>query len=116
MPSAIIFGNAKEMILGVFKKKLKEASCHLRPTEPFKSWSYATKREIKEIKKASCSGRKFIKSSTSKRIWDDCLEHESYIRSNTAHGVYKLYGEFHETIITIKTSDISKFCELEWFE
>ena len=41
------------------------------------------------------------------RLWDDCLEHESYIRSNTAHGIYKLYGEVH---------NINQFSEFEWFE
>ena len=35
VPPAIICDNVKEMILGKFKRKLKEASCHLRQTEPF---------------------------------------------------------------------------------
>ena len=35
---AIICDNAKEMILGEFNRKLKEASCHLRQTEPFIPW------------------------------------------------------------------------------
>ena len=56
--------------------------CHLKQTEPFTPWLNAAKREIKELKKGL--GRKLIKSGTSKRLWDDCLELESHIRSNAA--------------------------------
>ena len=62
------------------------------------------------------SGRKLIKSGAQKRLWDDCLELESYIMSNTAHGIYKLDGEVPETIMSGKTSNKSQFCEFEWFE
>ena len=50
---AIIFDNAKEMIQGEFNRKLKEASCHLRQTEPFTPLSNETEREIKELKNGS---------------------------------------------------------------
>ena len=62
------------------------------------------------------SSWKLIKSGTPKRLWDDCLKLESYIRSNTAHGIYKLDGEVPETIMSRDTSKISQFCEFEWFE
>ena len=41
---------------------------------------------------------------------------EAYIRSNTAHEIYKLDGEVPKTVISGETSDTSQFCELEWFE
>ena len=41
---------------------------------------------------------------------------EAYIRSNTAHEIYKLDGEVPKTVMSGETSDISQFCELEWFE
>ena len=87
MPPAIICDNAKEMILGEYNRKLKEASCHMRQLEPFTPCLNAAKREIMELNKGS--GRRLIKSGTPKRLWDDCLELESYIRSNTAHGIHK---------------------------
>ena len=102
------------MILGEFNRKLKEASCHLQQREPFTWWSNAAKREIKELK--NYSGRKLIKSGTPRRHWDYCLELESYIRSNTAHKIYKLDGEVLETIMSGETPDISQFHEFEWFE
>ena len=61
-------------------------------------------------------GCKLLSSRASKHLWDDCLELEVYIRSITAHEIYKLDGEVHETVISGKTSDISQFCEIEWFK
>ena len=43
VPPPIICDNAKEMIQG--DRKIKEASCHLRQTEPFASWFNVAKRE-----------------------------------------------------------------------
>ena len=110
MLPTVICDNAKEMVLGQFTRKLKEASCHFKQMEPFFPWSNAAKREIKELKKGS--GRKLIKSGTPKRLWDDCLELESYIRSNTVYGIYKLDEQVPETIMSGKMSDISKFVSL----
>ena len=62
------------------------------------------------------SGRKLIKSSASKRLWDDCLKLEYYIGSNTVNGIYKLDGEILEMNMSGETSYISQFCEFEWFE
>ena len=67
-----------------------------------------------EVKKRFC--RKLIKSGAPKRLWDDCLELESYIRSNTAHGIYKWDGEVHKLIMSREMSDIDQFCEFEWLE
>ena len=77
-------------------------------------WSHAAKRQIKELKKIS--GRKLIKSRAPKRLWDDCLKLESYIRSNTVHVIYKLDGELLETIMSGEMSNIRHFCEFERFE
>ena len=99
--------NAKEMLPGELNRKLKEASCHIRQTESFIPWSKAAEREIKEMKQGS--GRNMIKSRAPKRLWDDCLELESYIRLNTAHGISKLDGKVPETIMPVEMSNISQF-------
>jgi hypothetical protein len=57
-----------------------------------------------------------VKSRAPKQLWDDCLELESLIRSNTAHTIYKLQGQVPETIVASETSDILLFCELEWYK
>ena len=38
------------------------------------------------------------------------------MRSNTAPDIYKLDGEVPKTLMSGETSDISEFCELEWFK
>ena len=90
VPLAVICDSAKEMILGEFNQKFKEALCHLKRMEHFTPWSNAAKRDIKKLKKGS--NRKLIKSGTPKRLWNDCFELKFYIRSNTTHGIYKLDG------------------------
>ena len=92
MPHTIICDNPKEINQGEFNRKHKEASCHLRQTEPFTPWLNAAERKIKELKNGSA--RKMIKSSALKGLWDSCLELESNIRSNTAYYKHKLDGEF----------------------
>ena len=47
----ILCDNPKEMVLGQFNRKIKEASCHLKQTESFTPWLNAAKREMKELRK-----------------------------------------------------------------
>ena len=62
------------------------------------------------------AGHKLLWSRTPKHLWDDCLELEAYIRSNTAHDIYILDEMVPKTVMSGKISDISQLCELEWFE
>ena len=114
MPPAAICDYAKEMIPGEFNRELKEASCHLKQTEPFNPWLNAAKREMKELKKGS--SMKFIKNGTLRRLWGDCVKLESYIRSNTTHSIYKLDGEVPETMKSREMFNIGQLCESEWFK
>ena len=77
--------NAREMVQVKFYQKLKDAAYHLKQLEPYTSWSNAAEREreIKELKKGA--GHKLLRSRAPKLLWDDCLELEAYVRSNTAH-------------------------------
>ena len=113
-PTACICDNAKEMIQGKFYQMLKDAACHLKHLEPYTPWSNAAEREIEELKKGG--SHKLLQSRAQKHLWDDCLELEVYIRSNTAHDIYKVDGEVPKTLVSGETSDNSQFCKLEWFE
>ena len=53
--------------------------------KPFTPWLNAAEVEIKKLKKGV--SRKLINSGTPKRLWDDCLELESYIRCNTVQSI-----------------------------
>ena len=51
VPPKMIVDNAKEMKLGVFARKCKEAHCYLQSTEPYSPWSNSAECEIRELKK-----------------------------------------------------------------
>ena len=51
-----------------------------------------------------------------KQIWDDALDFEAYVRSNTDLYIYMLQGEAPETVILGRTSDISQLCEHSFYD
>ena len=83
----------------------------MKQLESYTPWSNAAEREIKELKKGA--GGKLLKSRAPKWFWDDCLELEVYIRSNTAHKIYRLDWKVPETVMSGETSEISQFFKLE---
>ena len=86
----------------------------MKQLEPYTPWSNAAERDITELKKEA--GHKLLKSRVPKQLWDDCLELEAYIRSNTAQETYKLDREVPKTVVSGETSDIRQFFKLKWFE
>ncbi len=113
IPPSMVMDSSKEQTLGKFCRKLVDAHCHLKQTEPYSPWQNVAEREIKELKKGS--GRKMLTSGAPRHPWDDCLELEAYIQSHNTNSVYCLDGEVHETYISGETADISQFCELAWY-
>ena len=91
----------------MFHQKLKDAACHLKQFEPYTPWSNSAEIQIEELKKGV--GCKLLQFRTPKFLWGDCLELEAYIRSNTAHDIYKLDREVPKTVMTGETLDISQF-------
>eukprot|EP00956_Cyclotella_meneghiniana_P018312 scaffold30420_cov55-Cyclotella_meneghiniana.AAC.1 len=110
----MISDGVKEMKLGEFARKCKEAGCLLQCTEPYSPWSNTAEREIRELKKGAA--RKLTCSGAPARLWCFALELESYVRSNTAHDIYKLDGHVPETVVSGETADISPFCEFGFWE
>ena len=50
-------------------------------------------------------------AGATKQVWDDALDFEAYVRSNTALYIYMFQGEFPETVRLGRISDISQFCK-----
>ena len=101
-------------VQGKFHQKLKGGACHLNQLQPYTPWSNSAERKIKELKKGA--GCKLLQSIAPECLWDDCLELEVYIRSNTAHDFYELDWEVPKTVVSGKTLDISQFLRVEWFK
>ncbi|KAI2506149.1 Reverse transcriptase (RNA-dependent DNA polymerase) [Fragilaria crotonensis] len=57
-----------------------------------------------------------VRSRAPKRLWDDCLEREAYVRSFTAHEIFRLSGQVPETIVSGETADISPLAQFKWYE
>ena len=107
----MVLDGSLEQTQGEFKRKCRQAGCHIKQIEKNLPWSNISKAGIRELKRGT--GRKLVKSKCPKVLWDDCLELEAQIWPNTAHNIYKLQGETPQTIISGETSDISPICELE---
>ncbi|KAI2505177.1 Reverse transcriptase (RNA-dependent DNA polymerase) [Fragilaria crotonensis] len=99
---------------GEFRRKCREVGVHVKQTEPHSPWSNSAEAAIRELKKGV--GRQMVRSKAPKRFWDDCLEREAYVRSFTAHDIYKLNGQVPETIVSGETADISPLVQFGWYE
>ena len=108
----VVKDGAREQRLGDFRKKCREASCHIRQTEPYSPWMNAAENGVRELKKASA--RQMLKKHSPKRLWDDCLELQGFITSNTAGNHFGLNGKTLETTFSGETADISEFTEYGW--
>ena len=57
-----------------------------------------------------------LKKYSPKQLWDDCLELQGFITSNTAGNHFGLNGETPETMLSGETADISEFAEYGWYD
>ena len=113
VPLRIIMDGSKEQTMGLFRKKAKEMGVHVKQTEPHSPWQNVAELTIRELKKGE--GRKAAKARSPKKLWDNALELESYIRFNTAIAHPELDGQVPETIMSGQTADISPFAALGWY-
>jgi hypothetical protein len=110
----MILDGSKEQTLGEFRRKLKEADCHLRQTEPYSPWQQAAEGAIRELKRGI--SRKMTGTGSPKVLWDHCLELEALIRSNSVNGIYETNGQVPETIMKGSTANISHISEYKWYD
>ena len=113
VPPALVMDNAKEQIMGEFRRKAREMGCHVKQTAPYTPWSNAAEAAIREVKWGA--GRKMTRTQTPSKLWDHCLELEGYICSHTAINSFELQGQVPETVFSGQTADISPFVELPWY-
>jgi len=109
VPPTMVTDGSKEQTQGNFRRKLREADCHLRVTKPYSPWQQATEGCIREIKRGSSC--KTISMSSPKPLWDHWLELEALVHSCTCNDIYMTAGQVPETIMTGSTADISHIAE-----
>jgi hypothetical protein len=69
---------------------------------------------VRELKKGV--GRQMLRSGCPKRLLDDCIIIEVYVRSHTSLDIYGLEGQVPESKIKGETVDISTISEYAWYE
>jgi hypothetical protein len=57
-----------------------------------------------------------VRYGSPKRLWDDCLVREAYVRSSTALKIFSLEGQVPDIIVKGQTSEISPLAEYTWYE
>jgi hypothetical protein len=90
VPPTMVFEGPKEQTKADFMRKLREADCHTRQTEPYSPWQQAAEGCIRKLKHGV--SRKMIKTSSPRVLWDHCIELEALIRSSTSNNVYMTNG------------------------
>ena len=112
VPKILIMDGAREQVMGELHQKARQADCQVKQTEPYSPWQNAAEVTIKESKKGS--GRKMIRTSSPKVLWDDCLELEAEIWSSTTRNICELEGEVPKTVMNGETTNITQFGWYDW--
>jgi hypothetical protein len=110
----MVTDDSKEQTKGDFRRKLREAECHPRVTEPYSPWQQAAEGCIRKLKRGST--RKMNKTGSPKTLWGHCLELEALVCSNTSNDIYMTNGQVPETIMKGTTADISHIAEFGWYD
>jgi hypothetical protein len=112
--NVMVMDGAKALVEGELRRKLCDAGCHIKQTEPHTQSSNMGEGAVRELKKGV--GRQMLRSGCPKRLWDDYIIREAYMRSHTSLDIYGLEGQVPESKIKGETVDISTISEYAWYE
>jgi hypothetical protein len=114
VPNVMVMDGAKAQVEGGFRRKLRDAGCHIKQTKPHTQSSNMGEGAVREFKKGVV--RQMMRSGCPKRFWDYCIIIEAYVRSHTSFDIYGLEGQVSESKIKGETVDISTIAEYAWYE
>jgi hypothetical protein len=112
--NVMVVDGAKAQVQGEFRRKLRDAGCHSRQTEPHTQSSNMGEGGVRELKRGV--GRHMLRYGCPKRLWDYCLVREAYVHSNTTLDIFGLEGQVPESRVKSETADISTIAEYGWYE
>jgi hypothetical protein len=113
-PNVMVVDGAKAQVEGEFRRKLCDAGCHIKQTEPHTQSSNMGEGGVCELKKGV--GLQMLRSDCPKRFWDDCIIREAYVRSHTYLDIFGTEGQVPESKVKCETVDISTISEYAWYE
>jgi hypothetical protein len=114
VPNVMVMDGSNAQVEVEFRRKLCDAGCHIKQTEPPTQSSNMAEGAVRELKKGV--GRKMLRSGCPTRFWDDCIIREAYVSSHTSLDIYGLEGQVPESKIKGETVDISTIEECAWYE
>jgi hypothetical protein len=114
VPNVMVMDGSKAKVEGEFRRKMCDAGCHIKQTEPHTQYSNMGEGAVRELKKGFW--RKILRSGCPKKLWNDCIIRESYVMSHNSLDIYGLEGQVPERKINIETVDISTIAEYDWYE
>jgi hypothetical protein len=114
VPNVMVMDGSNAQVEGEFRRKLCDAGCHIKQTEPQIQSSNMGEGAVRGLKKGV--GRQRLRSGFPKRFWGDCIIREAYVRSHTSLDIYGLEGQVPESKIKADTVDISTIAEYAWYE
>jgi hypothetical protein len=113
--NVMVMDGAKAQNEGEFRRKLRDAGCHIKQTEPHTQYSNMGEGGVREMKQGV--GRQILRSCCPNRFWDDCIIREAYVRSHTSLNIFGLEGQVPGSKVKGETVDISTIAEYaghEW--
>jgi hypothetical protein len=78
----VVMDGAKAQNEGKFRRKLRDAGCHIKHTEPHTQSSNMGEGGVRELKRGI--GWQMLRTCCPKRLWDDCIIREVYVISHTS--------------------------------
>jgi hypothetical protein len=91
----MVLDGAKAQTEGEFRRKLRDAGCHINQTEPHTQSSNMGEGGVRELKRGV--GRQMLRSGCPKRLWYDFIIREAYVRSHTSLDIFGLGGQVPES-------------------
>jgi hypothetical protein len=95
LTNAMVMGGAKAQTEGEFRRKLCDAGCHIKQTEPHTKSSNMGEGGVHELKRGV--GRQMLRSGCPKRFRDDFIIREAYVRSHTSLDIFGLEVQIPES-------------------
>jgi hypothetical protein len=74
---------------------VRDSGCHIKQTEPHTQSSNMGEGGVRELKRGV--GWQILRYGCSKRLWDDCIIREAYVRSHTSLHIFGLEGQVPES-------------------
>ncbi len=117
VPPTMVTNDSKEQTKGEFRRKIKEADCHPRVTEPYSPWQQAAEGCICELKRGS-SRKKWLRPDHSNVCGTTALSLRNMSALAQAMTFTWLLAKClrPETIMTENTANISHIAEFGWYD